>query len=97
MKDEVLLWTTVYNWFKKFKKDRESLDYDECSGSPISSRVNESVKKNYELIKKRCLSTKLIENVTGVRKSEVYRILNEYLKLRNVCARFGIHILSQKL
>lgn len=56
MWDEVLLRTTVYNWFKRFKKGRESLDDDKCSGRPISSRVNESVKKNSRTDKKRPLS-----------------------------------------
>jgi len=37
---------------------------------------------------------RLIEDITGVSKSQVYRILTEDLKLRKVCARFVPHSLN---
>ena len=40
------------------------------------------------------MSVRLIENVTGIRKSQVHRILNENLKLRKVCVRFVPYSLS---
>ena len=40
------------------------------------------------------MSVRLIEDVTGISKSQVFRILNEDLKLRNVCVRFVLHSLS---
>ena len=93
--DQVLSRTTFFEWFKRFKKDRDSLDVDERSGRPASSRMDESVEKIRELIKNdRCMSVSLIGDVTGVNKLQVYRILNEDLKLRKVCARFVSHSLS---
>ena len=43
------------------------------------------------------MSVRLIEDVTGISKSQVHRIRNEDLKLRNVCARFVPHSLSDSL
>ena len=40
------------------------------------------------------MSVRLIEDVTGISKSQVFRILNEDLKLRKVCVRFVPHSLS---
>ena len=50
--DPALSRTTVYEWFKRFKEGRESLDDDERSGRPASSRTDESVEKIRELIRK---------------------------------------------
>ena len=86
--------TTVYEWFKRFKEGRESLDDDERSGRPASSRTDESVEKIQELIRKDCcMSVRLIEDITGISKSQVHRILNENSKLRKVCAQFVPHSL----
>ena len=93
--DQVLSRTTFYEWFKRFKEGRESLDDDERSGRPVSNRTNESVKKIRELIRKdRCMSVRLIEDITDISKLIVYRILSEDLKLRKICARFVPHTLS---
>ena len=43
--DQVLSRTTVYEWFKRFKEGRESLDEDEHSERPASSRTDILVEK----------------------------------------------------
>ena len=54
-----------------------------------NSHTDESVEKIQELIKKdRCMCVRLIADVTGIRKPQVHRILNDDLKLWKVCARF---------
>ena len=93
--DQVLSRTTVYEWFKGFKEGREWMDDDERSGRPASIRTDESVEKIWELIRKDCcMSSRLIEDVTAIRKSQINRILNEDLKLRKVFAQFIPHTLS---
>ena len=43
------------------------------------------------------MSVRLMEDVTGISKSQVHRIRNEDLKLRKVCARFVPHCLGDSL
>ena len=44
-RDQVLSRTIAKKFFKRFKEGRESLDDDERSGRPASSRTDESVEK----------------------------------------------------
>ena len=53
--DQALSRTTVYEWLKRFKKGRESLDDDERSGRPASRRTDKLVKKNSRTDKKALL------------------------------------------
>lgn len=78
--NEVLSRTIVDEWCKRFKECKESLNKDERGGRPASSRTDESVEKIRELIRKyHCMSVRLIYRFTCIRKSHVYRILNEDL------------------
>jgi len=43
--DECLLRARIFEWYKRFKTDRESLKDDEQSGRPSTSRTQESADK----------------------------------------------------
>ncbi|XP_018048354.1 PREDICTED: putative uncharacterized protein FLJ37770 [Atta colombica] len=42
--------TAVYEWHKRFKSGRESVEYDECSGKPSTSKTDENINKVREML-----------------------------------------------
>lgn len=93
--NDVLSRTSVFEWFKRFKSGRESVEDDKHTGRPKSSRSEGEVEKIREILKEdRCVSTRLIEDITGIPKSTVHRILTDDLGKKKICARFVPHSLS---
>jgi hypothetical protein len=86
----------VFEWNKMFKEGRESLQGNERKGHPSISRTEEST----EIIQKclaedRTSSVRMLEEVTGINRETVRKILVEDLKKRKkVCARFVPHLLK---
>jgi hypothetical protein len=44
----------VFEWYSRFKAGRVSVEDDECSGRPSTSKIIENVEKVRELIHKDC-------------------------------------------
>jgi hypothetical protein len=47
-----LSWTTVFEWHSRFKTRQVSVEDDECSGRPSTSKTTEKVEKIRELVNK---------------------------------------------
>lgn len=85
----------VFKWFALFRDGREQIEDDFRSGRPKDGRSDENVRKVADALKAdKCLSTRLIEDMTGISKDTVHRILVEDLHKKKVCARFVPHQLT---
>jgi hypothetical protein len=84
----------VFEWHKRFKEGRESLEGDERKGRPSTSRTEESAEVIQTcLAQDRTLSVRMLEEMTGINRETVRKILAEDLKKKKVCARFVPHLL----
>ena len=43
--DEYLCRTQVFEWFKRFKEEREEIGDDQCPGRPSTSKTDANIKK----------------------------------------------------
>jgi transposase len=89
--EECLSRISVFEWHKRFKEGRESLQDDERKGRPSTSRTEEST----EVIQKclaevRTLSLRILEEMTGINRETVHKILVEDLKKKSVLILFLI-------
>ncbi|XP_054718503.1 protein GVQW3-like [Uloborus diversus] len=92
---EVLSRKKVFKWYARFRDGRDSLEDDPRPGHSVTVRNDENIEKVAEILRNdRCVSTRLIEEVTGIPKSTVHLILTENLGKRKVCARFVPHTLT---
>lgn len=95
-KDESLSRKNVFKWFAMFKDGRESIEDAERPGGPKTSRIEENIQKVADILKNdRCVSLKLIEEMTDIPRTTVHRILVDDLGKRKVCARFVPHSLTE--
>ncbi|XP_054724253.1 histone-lysine N-methyltransferase SETMAR-like [Uloborus diversus] len=80
---------------KRFRDGRDSLEDDPRPGHSVTVRNDENIEKVAEILRNdRYVSTRLIEEVTGIPKSTVHLILTENLGKRKVFARFVPHTLT---
>jgi transposase len=49
--DTALKKSTVYGWFSRFKNGQETLEDDQRSGRPVTSRTEEMIEKVQQLIR----------------------------------------------
>ncbi|XP_054717498.1 protein GVQW3-like [Uloborus diversus] len=86
---EVLSRKNVFKWYARFRDGGDSLEDDTRSGHSVTVRNDENIEKVTETLQNDCcVTTRLIEEVTGIPKSPVHLILTENLGKRKVCARF---------
>jgi transposase len=78
--EECLSRTSVFEWHKMFKEGRESLEGDERKGRPSTSRTEESTEVIQTcLAEDRTLSVRMLEEMTGINRETVRKILVEDL------------------
>jgi hypothetical protein len=85
--EECLLRTSVFEWHKRFKEGRELLQHNEWKGCLSASRTEEST----EVIQKylaidRTLNVRMSEEMTGINRDTVCKILIEDWKKKKVCS-----------
>ncbi|XP_075213825.1 protein GVQW3-like [Lycorma delicatula] len=87
---------TVFKWCARFLDGRESSE-DPRPGASSTVRVEENVQKVAEILRNdRCASMKLIEEITGIPKTTVHRILTENLGKRRSVVFFVSHSLTDQ-
>jgi len=92
--DQCLSRAQVFRWFARFCDGREDLQDDKRS--PRTSRNETNIEKVSQILRSdRCMSARLIEEMTVIPKSVVHRILTENLGKKKICARFVPHSLSE--
>jgi transposase len=93
--EECLSRTRVFEWHNRFKEGRESLQDDERKGRPSTSRTEELTEVIQKcLAEDRTLRVRMLEEMTGINRKTVSKILVEDLKKKKVCARFVPHLLT---
>ncbi|KAL4083495.1 hypothetical protein QTP88_028811 [Uroleucon formosanum] len=94
--DEALKKTAVYDWFKRFKNGQESLEDEERSGRPSTSKNDETIEKVKNLVRSdRRLRIQDMANALGISYGSVQNILKDDLGMRRVCAKFVPCILTE--
>jgi hypothetical protein len=87
--EECLSRTSVFEWHEKFKEGLESLRDNEWKGHSSTSRAEDSMEVIQKcLAEDRTLSVWMLEEMTGINRETVHKILVEDLKKEKVCAHF---------
>nr|CAH7740212.1 unnamed protein product [Callosobruchus chinensis] len=86
--DNCMSRTRVFEWHKRFSEGREEFEDDERTGRPVTSRIEENIKKVNEIVRKdRRLSLRMISDLSNIDRETVRKILHEDLKMTKVCAK----------
>jgi hypothetical protein len=83
----------VFEWHKKFKEVQKSLLDDEWEGRPSTSRTELTEVIQKFLAEDQTSSVRMLEEMTGINKETVRKILAEDLKKKKVCTGFVPHLL----
>ena len=88
---------TVCKWVCRFNDGRESIENDPRAVRPVSVLTEKKVATVKTLIEEDALYTvKEIEELSGIHSSCVLKILREQLGLRNICAHWVPHLLTDE-
>lgn len=88
---------TVFEWVRRFKDGRESIENDPKAGRPCSVRTEKNVAIVKSVIDEDARYTvQQLADITGIHSSVVFKILRENLGLRKVCARWVPHLLTDE-
>jgi len=87
--DAAVTMKTVYKWFERFCNGCESVEYEERSGSPSTSKTQEDVERVSEMIRSnRQLTIREISEDLNISYGSVKNILTTDLNVRRVSAKF---------
>ena len=91
----VLSYHMVARWVRNFKDGRESVENEPRPGKPLGSLGESEISavKNAAETDARYTVEKIAE-ITNISSSTVFRMLNQQLKLRKVCARWVSDLLT---
>ena len=78
-----------FRWHKAFKDGRESVEDEQCTGHPSTSRTENSVAHVKAVLDRdRHLNVRLIAEEAGLPKMDVHQIImEEDLHMRKICAK----------
>ena len=92
---ECLSRTTVFEWYKRFKSGRESLDDDLRTGRPSTSSTEENVERvQAAVVSNPKVSIETLAEQLHISEGSVHKILTDDLGKRKICARFVPHSLT---
>ena len=93
--DAAVTMKTVQKWFEQFRNCCESVEDEESSGGPSTSKTQENVEKVSKMIRsKRRLTIKEISDDLNVSYDSVQNILTTDLNMRRVSAKFAPCVLT---
>ena len=92
-----LKYATVCKWVRRFNDGGESINNDHRVGRPVSVLTEKNVATVKTLIEEDTRYTvQEIEELSGIHLLSVLKILCERLGLRNICARWVPHLLTDE-
>jgi len=85
----------VYKWFERFRNGYESVEDEERSGRPSTSKTQENVEKVSEMIRSngRMIITEISEDL-NISYGSVQNILTTDMKMRWVSAKCFLRVLT---
>lgn len=87
----------VYDWHKRFRDGRESLEDDTRSGRPLTSVNPVNIERVKEIVRSnRRQSIEVIAEQVGISKGSCHTILCDVLNMHRVCQRFIPHALTEE-
>lgn len=87
-KDDCLKKTAVYEWAKRFREGRESVEDDPREGAPSTSRTAQNVDRlRVCVLGDRRVSLRMLEDELGINKETIRQMLHEDLGMRKLCAK----------
>jgi len=87
--------TQTYEWWKRFKEGRTSVDDDPRSGRPSTSKTDDNVAKVCEVIRSnRRLTIREVAEEVSISKTVCHEILTENLDMHRIAAKFVPHLLT---
>ena len=87
--------STVFEWHARFKAGRESIEDDERSGRPATSKIHENVEKVRELVlEDRRRTIRQLCDMVGISYGVCQEILTQDLNMRRVAAKFVPRLLT---
>ena len=88
---------TVFRWVKAFKAGKFSVEDDTRNRRPKTSVIKANIAAVKIVVEQDVrLSVKDIANCTGISEGSVQTILKKHLDLRQVCARWVPHLLTEE-
>ena len=91
--EEAVCRTQTYEWWKRFKKGRTSVDDD--PGRPSTSKTNDNVAKVREVIcSNRRLTVREVAEEVSISKTVCHEILTENLGMHRIAAKFVLRLLT---
>ena len=88
---------TVFRWVKAFKAGKFSVEDDTHPGRPKTSVTKANIAAVKIVVEQDArLSVKDITSCTGISEGIMQTILKKCLDLRNVCARWVSHLLTEE-
>nr|CAH7724637.1 unnamed protein product [Callosobruchus chinensis] len=94
-KDDCLKKTAVYEWAKRFREDRESVEDDSREGAPSTSRTAQNVDRlRVRVLGDRRVSLRMLEDELGINKETIRQMLDEDLGMRRLCAKMVPKVLT---
>ncbi|CAH2102651.1 unnamed protein product [Euphydryas editha] len=87
----------VFEWAKRFKEGRESVEEDPSEGAPVTTRTFANVDRLRMLITTdRHLSIRALSYELNVNKETVCKMLHENLNRRKICAKMVPKVLAHE-
>ena len=87
--------TQVFDWFRRFKEGRTSVESDPCSGRPSTSRNEEMIAKVRPIVRNnRRLAVREIADDCRISAGSCNAILTNDLHMKCVCTKFVPHLLT---
>ena len=82
--------TEVFDWFRRFKEGRTSVESDPRSGRPSTSRNEEMIAKVRTIVRNNWrLTVREIADDCGISVGSCDAILTDDLHMKRVCAKFA--------
>lgn len=93
--DEAMSRARTFEWFRRFEEGRTTVESDERSGRPTSSRNAENIEAVRQLVKEdRRLTVRELSDDLGISIGSCHMILTEDLGMRRVAAKFVPRLLT---
>ena len=86
--DKCLSRTQVFEWFKRFKEEREEIGDDQRPGRSTTSKTDANTEKVGEIVRQnRRLSIGAVAELINIHKETIRQILHNNFNIKKVCSK----------